>query len=327
MKEKILQELKQSQGKYVSGGKLARALKVSRTAIWKQIKSLKKMGYEIEAKPKKGYRLLKSPDLITPEEIKIGLKTAIIGRELSYFQSVSSTNDVAKELAEKGASEGLVVLAESQSMGRGRLGRTWASPPGGIWLSVILRPEILPSNAHLLAIAAGVGAANAINKLGLHAKLKWPNDVMIRDKKVCGILLELAAEVEAVDYAILGIGINANNDLPMEIQKIATTLKKELGNVIERAKFVQELLLELEEKYFLFKRDPSLILNRWRALSSILGEKVQIKTQNENFTGIARDIASNGSLLVELEDGSIKQVIAGDCLNLRSALENSFSPC
>ncbi len=322
MREKILRELKQSQGKYVSGRKLARSLKVSRTAIWKQINSLKKMGYEIEGKPKKGYRLIKSPDLITAEEIKIGLKTAFLGGELSYFQSVSSTNDVARELAEKGAAEGLVVLAESQSMGKGRLGRTWVSPPGGIWLSIILRPKIQPSNAQLLALTAGVGAADTINKLGLPAKLKWPNDVMIRDKKVCGILVELAAEAEAVNYAILGIGINANNDLetlPSEIQKNATTLKKELGRAIERAKFVQELLLELEEKYLLFQREPCMILNRWRALSNILGGKVQIKTQTESFTGIARDIAPNGSLLVELEDGFIKQVIAGDCINLRSA--------
>ncbi|MEM2925458.1 MAG: biotin--[acetyl-CoA-carboxylase] ligase [Methanocellales archaeon] len=320
MREKILQELKQSQGKYVSGGKIARALKVSRTAIWKHINSLKKMGYEIEAKPKKGYKLVRSPDLITPEEIKIGLKTEVIGRELNYFQSVSSTNEVARELAEKGAGEGLVVLAESQTMGRGRLGRTWASPQGGIWLSIILRPNLPPSNAHLLSLAAGVGAADAINKLGLEAKLKWPNDVMIRDKKVCGILLELAAEVEAINYAILGVGINANNELPVEIQKTATTLKKELGREVERAKFVQELLLELEKKYFLFKRDPSVILNRWRALSNILGEKVQVKTLNENFIGIARDISSDGSLIIEIEDGSIKQVMAGDCINLRSML-------
>ncbi|MEM2991122.1 MAG: biotin--[acetyl-CoA-carboxylase] ligase, partial [Halobacteria archaeon] len=309
-----------SQGKYVSGGKIARALKVSRTAIWKHINSLKKMGYEIEAKPKKGYKLVRSPDLITPEEIKIGLKTEVIGRELNYFQSVSSTNEVARELAEKGAGEGLVVLAESQTMGRGRLGRTWASPQGGIWLSIILRPNLPPSNAHLLSLAAGVGAADAINKLGLEAKLKWPNDVMIRDKKVCGILLELAAEVEAINYAILGVGINANNELPVEIQKTATTLKKELGREVERAKFVQELLLELEKKYFLFKRDPSVILNRWRALSNILGEKVQVKTLNENFIGIARDISSDGSLIIEIEDGSIKQVMAGDCINLRSML-------
>jgi BirA family biotin operon repressor/biotin-[acetyl-CoA-carboxylase] ligase len=317
MKEKILRELKQNQGKYVSGGKLARALKVSRTAIWKQINSLKKMGYEIEGRPKKGYRLTQSPDVITPEEIKIGLRTAFIGRELRYFQNVSSTNDVARDLAEKGAAEGLVVLAESQSMGRGRLGRSWASPAGGIWLSVILHPDMPPSNAQLLSLAAGVGAADAINKLGLQAKLKWPNDVMIRDKKVCGILIEIAAEVEAVNYAILGIGINANNDLPSEIQQSATTLKKELGKAIERAKFVQDLLLELEKKYLFFQRNPSVILNRWRVLSNILGEKVQIKTQTENFTGIARDIAQNGSLLVELENGSIKQVIAGDCINLR----------
>ncbi len=321
MREKILCELKQKREKYVSGGKLSSDLRISRTAIWKHINSLKKLGYEIEAKPKKGYRLVKSPDILMPEEIKIGLKTRFIGRNLRYFDSVSSTSIVAKQLAEEGSEEGTLVIAESQSMGKGRLGRSWASPEGGIWLSIILRPKISPSAVQLVSIAAGVAAANAIRKLGLDAKLKWPNDVTIGDKKVCGILTELAAEVEAVRYAVLGIGINANNDvedLPLEVQTGATTLKKELGGPIARANFVQQLLQELEARYTLFQRDPVGILNEWRSLSATLGRKVQINTQGESFTGMARNISSNGCLIVELEDGSIKQVISGDCLSIRS---------
>jgi BirA family biotin operon repressor/biotin-[acetyl-CoA-carboxylase] ligase len=278
---------------------------------------LKKEGYKINSKPKVGYRLLAVPDLLLPPEIEDGLQTDFMGRRIHYFKKTISTQEVAKKLAMEGAREGTTVIAEMQTGGKGRRGRAWHSPPGGIYLSILLRPRISPTQAPLLTLLAGVATARVLRHLyGLKAELKWPNDVMVGDRKICGILTEMGAETEIVNYCIMGIGINANvelADFPLEFRGATTSLKEELGEKISRAELVRKLLKEIEQLYLIFeKRGPLQILNEWRALTNTLGAWVRVTGQTEVIEGRAMDIDSNGALLVKLQDGSLKKVVAGD---------------
>ena len=320
LKNKILEKLLQNKGEPVSGEKLAIELSVSRTAIWKHIKELRDEGYMIESSTNLGYSLVKSPDILTEGHIRAELRTNVIGKDIKYFTETESTNIIAREIADSG-DEGTVVVAESQTGGRGRMGKKWISPEGGIWLSIILKPRIQPLYASRITLMAGVSVAKTIAGLGLPARIKWPNDVLINGKKVCGILTEIGAEVDMVDYIVVGIGIDANVDtesFPEEFRETSTSLKKELGKDVNRAEFVQGLLLEFEVLYLKFQKEGfSSILHEWRNLSATIGEWVKITTQTRTIYGEAIGVDNEGALILETGEGQLEKIVAGNCEHLR----------
>lgn len=307
MKAEILNALRES-GDYVSGESLRKELKTSRVAVWKHIHSLEKDGYVIEASAR-GYRLISSPDLLIPCEFT-GLE-----QRIRYFPEIGSTMDTARKLAEGGAEEGTVVVAESQSRGRGRLSKEWLSPEGGIYFTVILRPKISPAYAPRMSLMASVAVASAIRRLfGLRAELKWPNDVLVGGKKLCGILAEMNAELDAVNFINLGIGINANTSISQQEEK-ASSLKELLGKEVSRKEFFRSVLAGLEERQGLLTTAD--LVEEWKSLSATLGRDVRILAPGEEITGKAVDIESSGALMIRVKDGSLRSVIAGDCIHLR----------
>ncbi len=256
---------------------------------------------------------------IQPRKIKEGLKTEFIGQEINHFAEVTSTNDVAKELARKGAKEGTVVISETQTLGRGRLGRVWVSPQGGMWFSIVLRPRVTPKEASKLTFVAAVAVAQAIREVfGLDAEIKWPNDVLIGGKKVCGILIETSTKDGVVDFVVVGIGINANVSLdsfPESLRNPPTSLKEERMIEIEREGFLRALLEDVERYYTILVRDDfDLILEKWRRLASFLGKYVEVVSFDEKIRGRAVDVDSDGALIVKLTDGRIKKVMTGDVI-------------
>ena len=318
MDDEILKLLRESPSAFLSGGKISRRLKVSRTAVWKRMKRLRTLGYEIEASTRSGYRLIRSPDLLTPSEIKPILKTKWIGKTIHHFHTLDSTNSKAYQLALDGAEEGEVVVAESQEKGRGRLGRQWFSPPFlNLYLSVILRPKIPPHQASLITLMAAIATADAIQKFsGFLPLIKWPNDILLRNRKVAGLLNEINSEMDRIHFVILGIGINLNMDEKMfskEIRTVATSLKREMGQTISRKAFLQSLLQELEKWYTIFmKQGSAFILKAWRDRAHLKGRRVKVTSFGETLGGIAVDVDSDGALILETADGKRKRVVAGD---------------
>jgi len=255
-------------------------------------------------------------------KVRDGLRTKILGHCLLYFRELTSTNDLAKELAVNGAREGTVILAETQTRGRGRLKREWKSPKGGIWLSIILRPKVEPKHAPKLTLMASVAVAKTINKLfPLRAEIKWPNDVLISYKKVCGILTEAKTKGDALDFAVVGIGINANfsvDALPTSLRGSSTTLKEELKKEVGRESLLRTLLEETEFYYTAFsKRKFHTILREWRSLASFLGSYVKIATNEEKIEGWATGIDHDGALMLRLKDQTIRKVMTGDLTIIR----------
>lgn len=305
MKGRILEALRG--GQRISGEVLAQELGISRVSVWKHIRDLKQDGYTLEASPK-GYRLVSSPDLLLPCEF-LNLE-----QRIHHFREIGSTMDVAKELAKRGAGEGTIVVAESQIQGRGRLKREWLSPQGGIYFTVILRPKISPIYAPRVNLMASVAVAKTIRKLfGLKAELKWPNDVLIEGRKVCGILAEMDAETDVINSVNLGIGINANAAI-YQFEKSATSLGSELGKEISRKEFFGSVLEEIaEQQGSLTKMD---LLEEWKSLSATLNKNVKIVAPGGEIVGRAIDIDVSGALLIRGEDGSLRNAIAGDCIHL-----------
>lgn len=318
MDEKILQLLRESDSDFLSGEEISRRLKVSRTAVWKRMRNLKTMGYEIEASTRSGYRLIRSPDLLIPSEIKPILKTKWIGKTIHYFHTLDSTNAKAYQLALNGAEEGEVVIAEFQEKGRGRLGRHWFSPPFlNLYVSIILRPKISPHQASLITLMAAVATADAIQKFsGLLPLIKWPNDILLHDRKVAGLLNEIHSEMDRIHFVILGIGVNLNMSEKMfskEIRSVATSLKIEMGQTISRKAFLQSLLQELEKWYTIFiKEGNAIILKAWRDRAHIKGRRVKVTSFGEKLVGMAVDVDSDGALILKTEEGERKRVVAGD---------------
>ena len=318
MDDKILQLLRESPSAFLSGEEISRRLKVSRTAVWKRMKRLRTLGYKIEASTRSGYRLIRSPDLLTPSEIKPILKTKWIGKTIHHFHTLDSTNSKAYQLALDGAEEGEVVVAESQEKGRGRLGRQWFSPPLlNLYLSVILRPKIPPHQASLITLMAAIATADAIQKFsGFLPLIKWPNDILLRNRKVAGLLNEINSEMDRIHFVILGIGINLNMDEKMfskEIRTVATSLKIEMRQTISRKAFLQSLLQELEKWYTIFmKQGSAFILKAWRDRAHLKGRRVKVTSFGETLSGIAVDVDSDGALILETADGKRKRVVAGD---------------
>lgn len=302
---------------HVSGEDIGKDAGISRTAIWKHINELRRDGYQIESSPNRGYRLISTPDNPFPEEIKAGLNTHILGQSVEFHHEVTSTQDIAKSVATKGASEGTVIIAETQTHGRGRIRRTWTSLPGGIYFSIILRPEIKPTEALQLPLIAGVAAAQAIRTVtNLRPSLKWPNDITLDGKKVGGILTEMSAEIDRLDWVIIGIGLNANipkSRFPDDVAGIAASIGEIYGDHVSRVKLIQAILTRLEILYEAYQFSGfEDIRQEWKRLSNTIGAQVTINSTSNKISGLAIDIDQDGALILQKEDGAQERIIAGD---------------
>ncbi|MFH1790484.1 MAG: biotin--[acetyl-CoA-carboxylase] ligase, partial [Candidatus Omnitrophota bacterium] len=297
----------------LSGEHISEVLKVTRAAVWKHMEKFRAVGYDIEAVPHLGYRLKSIPDKLLPDEITAGLKAGVFGREIYAYESTKSTNDIAYGLAEKGAAEGAVVIAEKQERGRGRLGRKWISPSGGVYMSCVIKPDILPREIQEFTLVTALALCDAIRIVtGLKPGVKWPNDVYINGKKVCGILTEMKAETDRIDFVIVGIGVNVNTGQGM-LPDTATSLKKEKGCHVSRIDIARQILMELESKYFLFRRDGFQGMRKAiKALSCTIGNRVEVATHNSRYAGLAEDIDNEGALIVKMPGGECRRVLSGD---------------
>lgn len=323
MEKKVLKILRETEGACVSGQEISNRLDVSRTAVWKSIKGLKEKGFSIKSVVGQGYSYESGPDKMVGLDIEVGLGTRIVGTSVVSFDSVPSTIDVAASMAQEGASEGAVVVAESQGGGRGRLGRKWSSPPGvGIWTSLILRPAISPREAPKLTLLTAVSVAETLrDDYGLDAEIKWPNDVVVGTKKICGALTELVAEQDLVKYIIASFGLNVNqtrSKFPPEVQDIATSMRIESGQKIDRPEVFRRVLQKYDKKYREFKKHGGAgILDQWRALSCTLGRRVKVQLRDSHVEGVADDIDDDGSLIVEVDGGGTQSIAYGDVTLLR----------
>jgi BirA family biotin operon repressor/biotin-[acetyl-CoA-carboxylase] ligase len=305
-----------AKGSWVSGEEIAACLGVSRAAVWKQVRALRDRGYNIESSTNKGYRLAGGLDLLDPELICKGLETEFVGKELRYYEEVQSTNQVAREMA-SGCSDGAVILSEIQTGGKGRLSRQWHSPPGGIWMSLVLKPDIPLAQANRINMAASVAILRTLSRqFGIKAMIKWPNDILINERKLCGILMEISAEVDRLEYAVVGIGINANvnaNEFPADWN--ATSLSIELDHQISRIQLIQSLLLEIENAY-IHLGSPE-IYSMWKDNSATVGRRVRITSQEGDLEGDVVFLSEDGALGLRIGD-KVRRVVAGDCIHLRA---------
>ena len=318
MQEQIIEFLKESQG-YISGEEISKSLNISRAGIWKYIQDIKEQGYDVVAVPHLGYKLVSVPDKLFVHEIQFGLGTQILGKKIIYYETVDSTMDVAFRLGSEGAAEGTVVIAEGQTKGRGRRGRTWLSPKGkGIYFSIILRPELMPNEIARLTLLSAVAVAQAIKKLAaVNVAIKWPNDLLIDDKKVAGILTELSAEADLVKFVVVGIGVNVNS-LSGHLPDGATSLRKEAKGPISRLELTKEILREMEGRYLELQTKGFLpIAKAWKDLSMTLNKRVKVVDPSETVEGTAIDIDGDGGLLLRKDSGVIIKKMAGDVVQIR----------
>ena len=316
MKEEILRLLRSADG-YISGQELCNRFGVSRTAVWKAINQLKEAGYEIEAQQNKGYRLMAAPDLMTEAEIKSLMHTEWVAKEVLYFDTIDSTNTKAQELAEKGYPSGTLVVADKQESGKGRRGRSWVSPSGtGIFMTLMIKPDINPNNASMLTLVAALAVAKAITSVtGEEALIKWPNDIVINGKKVCGILTEMNAQFDYINHIVVGIGINVHNEsFPEEISQMASSLMIEAGGKrFHRAQIIAETMSYFEQYYdtFLKTQDLSALVREYDKLLVNRNKSVRVLDPKEPFDGKAMGITPNGELIVDTWE-SRKLVSSGE---------------
>jgi BirA family biotin operon repressor/biotin-[acetyl-CoA-carboxylase] ligase len=303
----------------VSGAELSQQLGVSRAAIWARIEELRRLGYDIEASPHLGYRLLGAPDLLHADDLMSRLgQTKIIGRDIRVFERTTSTNDVIEKLARDGVKEGAVVFAESQTNGRGRLGRKWMSPERkGLWFSVLLRPDLRPQEITQLTVVAATALWRAIHEqTGLRPGIKWPNDILVRGRKTAGILTELTAELDRVKHVILGIGVDVNlgaGDFPSELRRLATSLKLELGRPVSRSELATAILRELDRDYArVGAGDFASVADEWEEHCTTLGRQVAIRIGDRQIRGRAEALGEDGALLLRTEHGHLERIIGGD---------------
>lgn len=318
MQHKIIQFLKTTEG-YVSGEELSQQLNISRAGVWKHMQDLRSQGYEIAAVPHLGYQLVSAPDILSAHEIQFKLKTKFMGQKIHAFDSVSSTMDEAFILGMKGEPEGTIVCSEAQTKGRGRLGRVWVSPKGkGIYCSIILRPKLPPTQMPYLTLTTAVALAEAIKKITkIQPTIKWPNDLMIGNKKLAGILTELRAEVDQVNFVIVGIGLNVNATTN-QILDTATSLKNELQASVNRIELFQEILRSMEKWYAkVLKGNFEDVIKYSRKNSTTLKQQVRISDATGTFEGKAIDIDKDGGLIIRLSNGKTVKKIAGDVLLIK----------
>lgn len=316
MKEEILRLLRSADG-YISGQELCNRFGVSRTAVWKAINQLKEAGYEIEAQQNKGYKLMAAPDLMTEAEIKSLMHTDWVAKEVLYFDTIDSTNTKAQELAEKGYPSGTLVVADKQESGKGRRGRSWVSPSGtGIFMTLMLKPDINPNNASMLTLVAALAVAKAITSVtGEEALIKWPNDIVVNSKKVCGILTEMNAQFDYINNIVVGIGINVHNEsFPEEISQMASSLMIEAGGKrFHRAQIIAETMSYFEQYYdtFLKTQDLSALVREYDELLVNRNKSVRVLDPKEPFDGKAMGITPKGELIVDTWE-SRKLVSSGE---------------
>lgn len=318
----ILEILRKDKG-YVSGETISRTLKLSRAGIWKHIEELRKEGYRIEARSGEGYRLEGIPDRLLIQEVRQGLGTNRFGVYLESYDEVPSTMDVAFQAGIKGAPEGALICAESQTQGKGRMGKIWVSPAGqGLYFSLVLRPDLTADKVARLTLLAAVAVCEALRDIcGCDARIKWPNDILIGSRKVCGILTELCAEMEQVRFAVVGIGINVygrREDLPENATSLmAESTSGALGAEVSRVKILQAVLRSFECWSDLLRQegfDP--VLTKWRELSTTLGKRVRIEEPFGSIDGIALDIDATGGLMVQNDNGVVVKRMSGDVTHI-----------
>ena len=316
IKTKILKVLRGTKD-YISGQELCEQLGVSRTAVWKYMKQLKEEGYEIQAVQNKGYRLVEVPDVLGESEIKSRMNTRWAGREVYFYEEIDSTNTQAKRLAEEGAVSGTLVVSDCQTKGKGRRGRVWESPKGTtLYMTLMIRPQIRPERASMLTLVIGLSVVQAIrNVLKVEVGIKWPNDVVLNKKKLVGILTEMNAQMDYIEYLVLGVGINANTkEFPPEIQDKATSLQIELGYPVNRAELVAETMKCFENYYEIFEKtqDLSGLMEAYQEVLVNYNQPVRVLEPGNEYSGIARGINELGELLVERENGVVETVYAGE---------------
>ena len=300
----------------ISGERLAAQLGLSRAAVWKRVHRLKALGYTIEGSPRRGYRLLAIPDKLLPDEVLQGLITRVLTGPVHHFETLDSTNNLAKELAAREAPEGTVVIAETQTGGRGRLGREWNSPAGvGLYVSVVLRPLLPPMELPQITLTAAVAVVRAVRRVtGMAPGIKWPNDLLINGKKLGGILTEMETESDRIRHVVIGLGLNVNNAaFPPELARTATSLAQALGDTFSRVELLKAWLEEFEDLYerFLNQGFPE-ILKEWKRYTVTLGRTVTVRQGPREISGQAVDVASDGALLVHTAAGAMVRVTSGE---------------
>lgn len=316
MKAAILKMLRDAEG-YVSGQEICGSLGVSRTAVWKVIRRLEEEGYQIEAVRSKGYRIISGPDVMTAEEVESLTGTKWAGRSVVYYPETDSTNIRIKQMGEEGAPHGLLAVADRQTAGRGRRGRSWESPGGScIYMSLLLRPNIAPDKAPMLTLVMACSAAEGIREsTGAKVRIKWPNDIIAGGKKLAGILTEMSAQVDYINHVTIGVGINVNiKSFPEQLQKTATSLYLETGKTIKRAEVIGAVMRRFEENYDIFMKteDMSGLMEKYSLLLINKGREVRILKPDSEYRAYAEGINRKGELIVRRDDGTRENVCAGE---------------
>ncbi|MBY6837527.1 biotin--[acetyl-CoA-carboxylase] ligase [Clostridium botulinum] len=317
MENKILNKLKNST-EYISGETLSLELNVSRSAIWKHIKTLKNKGYVIDGISNKGYKLISSPNTLFPSEIDPLLKTKEIAKTIQYYYELPSTNKTAKQLADNNnVNNGTLIIAEKQTLGKGRFDRKWTSPSSGIWMSLILKPNIPPSEASKITQIAAASVYKALLNFGINVSIKWPNDIFINGKKLCGILTEMKCDIDRIHYLVLGIGLNVNlnaEEITDELKDIATSLKLEFNKTFSKSLILSEILNNFEPLYekFILENNICEVLNICRKNSNLLNQKAKLITYHKEEIVTCIGINDNGELIVKDADGYEKAVTSGE---------------
>ena len=315
-KAEVLRLLRESTD-YISGQELCEKFSVSRTAVWKIMKQLKEEGYEIEAVQNRGYRLLTVPDILSKSEIESRLDGGWIGTRVYFAEEVDSTNTWGKRLAEEGAPHGTLIVADEQTQGRGRRGRSWKSPKGtNISMTLILRPDLEPSRASMLTIVMGLSVAQGLKELlELPIEIKWPNDAVLNGHKLCGILTEMSAQIDYINYVVVGTGINVNlPEIPEDLKEIATSLLIETGHTVNRAEVIGAVMRAFARNYesFIETRDLSGLRDAYNEILANRDRQVRVLDPKDPYEGVALGINPRGELLVRKEDGSVSEVYAGE---------------
>ncbi|MGB7787860.1 biotin--[acetyl-CoA-carboxylase] ligase [Methanoregula sp.] len=319
---RVLEILERATGP-LSGEAISNEMGMTRSAVWKHINELRMMGYDISSSQKEGYRLTRTSNKLLPYEIHKKLRTQVIGKKMRYIENTPSTIWIGKQLTSEGDVEkmhGMVIIAEEQTGGVGRMGRAWVSPSGGIWITIVLKPHVPVDHIFMITMAGSIAVARAIrNEFDIGALIKWPNDVFIGNKKVAGLLLELSAEADVVHHCLLSIGIDVNvpiSDFSPELQDRITSISAEMGHEVDRASFLARILKEFESRYLLVESgEYDAIVQEWKSISCTLENRVQIRTLKNSFEGDAVDIDEFGALIIRKENGKLERVIAGDCFH------------
>ncbi|MDD4137355.1 MAG: biotin--[acetyl-CoA-carboxylase] ligase [Methanoregula sp.] len=319
---KVLEVLERASAP-LSGEMISNELGITRSAVWKHINELRMMGYDISSSQKEGYQLTHPSQKLLPYEIHKKLQTRFIGKKIRYFENTPSTIWVGKQLCSEGDMEkmhGMVIIAEEQTGGVGRMGRAWISPSGGIWVTILLKPHIPIDHIFMITMAGSIAVARAIRKeFNIGALIKWPNDIFIGNKKVAGLLLELSAESDVVHHCLLSIGIDVNvpiSNFAPELQDQITSICAEVGHTVDRASFLARILKEFESRFLLIESgEYDAIIQEWKSISCTLENRVQIRTLKNSFEGEAVDIDEFGALIIRKDNGKLERVIAGDCVH------------